>query len=43
MAPAFRTGWQILFTAMSEMLLLAFAMMSSISLCGIAISLLEES
>lgn len=42
MAPAFRTGWQALFTAMSEMLPLAFTLMSSIGLRGTAISLLEK-
>lgn len=42
MAPAFRTGWQALFAAMSELRLLAFAMMSSIGLCGTAISLLDK-
>lgn len=42
MAPAFRTGWQTLFTAMSEIMLLAFAVMSSISLCGMAISILGK-
>lgn len=42
MAPAFRTGWQTLFTAMSEIMLLAFAVMSSISFCGTAISILGK-